>query len=81
MMAPALLCLIAFIDNENGVRQTPLSPMALVLFGIAMLCKDSMSCLPFCLLLYLWWKRGRIGLSDAQKDRALLSLFPFLARR
>ena len=34
------------------------------MFGIAMLCKNSVACLPFCLLLYLWWKRGRIGMCD-----------------
>ncbi len=40
--------------------------LALALFVIAMLCKLSVVLLPLVLLLYAWWKRGRIGASDVK---------------
>ena len=37
---------------------------SVVLFLVAMLCKSSVVMFPMALLLYAWWKRGRIGRSD-----------------
>ena len=69
-LAPALLCLMAFIDYEK-TGASRLYWWALASFGIAMLCKNSVVCLPFCLLLYVWWRRGRLNGSD------LKSIAPF----
>jgi len=33
---------------------------------VAMLCKTSMIMFPFIILLYIWWKRGRIGMKAVQ---------------
>ena len=46
---------------------------SLLLFLAAMLCKSSVVMFPFVLLLYAWWRRGRVGWRDA------LSIAPFLA--
>jgi len=37
---------------------------AIVFFSAAILCKTSVVMYPFILLLYCWWKRGRIALND-----------------
>ena len=39
---------------------------ALLLFLAAMLCKSSVVMFPFVLLLYCWWKRGRISRADVR---------------
>jgi tetratricopeptide (TPR) repeat protein len=40
--------------------------LALALFVIATLCKLSVVLLPLVLLLYAWWRRGRIGWNDVK---------------
>jgi tetratricopeptide (TPR) repeat protein len=63
VLLPFLLCLIAWIDFEES-RSRYDYQLALVLFLAAMLCKISVAPLPVVLLLFAWWKRGRIRGSD-----------------
>jgi hypothetical protein len=62
-LAPFLLAMRAWIDFEERGRQRDYL-LALGLFLIAMLGKISMAPFPFVILLYAWWKRGRIGWND-----------------
>jgi tetratricopeptide (TPR) repeat protein len=62
-LAPFLLAMMAWIDFDREGRRRDFW-LALVLFLIAMLCKVSMAMFPFIILLYAWWRRGRIALSD-----------------
>jgi len=62
-LPPFLLAMCAWIDfEERGRRRDYL--VALGLFLVAMLCKISMAPFPFVILLYAWWKRGRVGWND-----------------
>jgi tetratricopeptide (TPR) repeat protein len=62
-LTPFLLSMCALIDYEDrGERKDYY--LALGLFLVAMLCKASMAPFPIVILLYVWWKRGRIGWSD-----------------
>ena len=67
-----LLSMCAWIDYEERGRSRDYF-MALGLFVVAMLCKISMAFFPLVILLFAWWKRGRIGWSD------LKSAAPFFA--
>jgi hypothetical protein len=58
-----LLSMGAWIDYEEHGRSRDYF-LALGLFLVAMLCKISMALFPLVILLYAWWKRGRIGWSD-----------------
>ncbi|MCE0523300.1 MAG: tetratricopeptide repeat protein [Methylacidiphilales bacterium] len=58
-----LLAMCSWIDYERR-RQPRDYLLALGLFLAAMLCKISMALFPLVILLYAWWKRGRIGWSD-----------------
>lgn len=58
-----LLSMCAWIDYENRGRSRDYF-LALGLFLVAMLCKISMALFPLVILLYAWWKRGRIGPGD-----------------
>ena len=49
--------------------------LSLLLFLLAMLSKSSVVMFPVVLLLYCWWKRGRIGRKD------LITSLPFFVRR
>jgi tetratricopeptide (TPR) repeat protein len=63
VMLPFLLGLVAWIDFERTrTRRDYL--LALGFFLAAMLCKISVAPLPVALLLYAWWKRGRVGTQD-----------------
>jgi hypothetical protein len=62
-LPPFLLAMCAWIDYEERGRSRDYF-LALGLFLIAMLCKISMALFPLIILLYAWWKRGRIGWSD-----------------
>ncbi len=80
----ALLALIAYVsfdDAQASGKTAPRSPMdegwgfyllSLACFLLAMLSKSSVVMLPVFLLLYAWWKRGRIRAAD------LLAAAPFL---
>ncbi len=62
-LPPFLLAMCAWIDFDARRRPHDYAA-ALGLFLLAMLCKISMALFPFVLLLYAWWKRGRIGWTD-----------------
>jgi hypothetical protein len=62
-LPPLLLAMCAWIDYEERGRSRDYF-LALGLFLVAMLCKISMALFPLVILLYAWWKRGRIGWSD-----------------
>ncbi len=62
-LPPFLLAMCAWIDYEE--RKQPRDYfLALALFLVAMLCKISAAPFPAVILLYAWWKRGRIGWRD-----------------
>jgi hypothetical protein len=71
-LPPFLLAMCVWIDYDAHRRSRDYFA-ALGLFLLAMLCKISMALFPFVMLLYAWWKRGRIGWSD------LKSAAPFFA--
>lgn len=62
-LAPALLAMTAWVDYEarGSLRDYRL---ALGCFVASMLCKITMTMFPFVILLFAWWKRGRIGWHD-----------------
>ena len=62
-LPPFLLAMIFWIDYDDQRRPRDYL-LALGLFLVAMLCKVSMALFPFVLLLYAWWKRGRIDRHD-----------------
>jgi len=62
-LPPFLLAMCAWIDYEEGRRSRDYL-LALGFFLVAMLCKTTMFLFPVVILLYAWWKRGRIGWSD-----------------
>lgn len=66
-LAPFLLAMEAWIDFEDYGRRLDYV-LALVLFLIAMLCKISMIGFPFVILLYAWWKHGRIDRHDLKRS-------------
>jgi Flp pilus assembly protein TadD len=70
-LPPFLLAICAWIDYEDRGRRADYL-RALALFVVAMLCKISMASFPAIILLYAWWKRGRVGWRD------LLASAPFL---
>jgi len=59
-LMPFLWAMCAWIDYEEHERRRDYL-LALGLFLVAMLCKISMAPFPVVILLYAWWKRGRIG--------------------
>ncbi len=71
-LPPFLLAMIFWLDYEERGRARDYG-LALGLFLAAMLCKISMALFPLAILLYAWWKRGRIG------GRDLASAAPFFA--
>jgi hypothetical protein len=60
---PFLLCMCAWIDFDRKRRPEEYVAAAL-LFAIALLCKTAVVPFPFVMLLYAWWKRGRIDWRD-----------------
>jgi len=62
-LPPFLLAMGAWIDyEEQGRRQD--YRRAVEWFLVAMLCKITVAPFPVMMLLYAWWKRGRIGSRD-----------------
>jgi Flp pilus assembly protein TadD len=62
-LPPCLLAMCAYIDyEEHGKLQDYF--VALGLFLVAILCKLSVILFPLVILLYAWWRRGRIGWND-----------------
>ncbi len=64
-LPPFLLAMCDWIDYEEHGRKRDYL-LSLGLFLIAMLCKISMAGFPLVILLYAWWKRGRVGWSDVK---------------
>jgi len=58
-------------EARSGQHAPPFYLLSLIFFLAAMLSKSSVVMFPFVLLLYAWWKRGRIGRRD------LLAAAPF----
>ncbi len=68
-----LLSMGAWIDYEDRKRPRDYF-LALGLFLLAMLCKISMAPFPFVILLYAWWKRGRIGWGDLKASAPFFAI-------
>jgi tetratricopeptide (TPR) repeat protein len=68
-----LLAMSAFVtyDEKKSAGKLILS---LLCFLAAMLCKSSVVMFPVILLLYCWWKRGRIGLADVWASAAFFAI-------
>jgi tetratricopeptide (TPR) repeat protein len=62
-LPPFLLAVCAYIDYDERGRKSDYF-LSLGLFLVAMLCKISMAPFPVIILLFAWWKRGRIGWRD-----------------
>jgi tetratricopeptide (TPR) repeat protein len=62
-LPPFLLAMCAWIDFEDHGKARDYG-RALGLFGVAMLCKLSVVLFPLVILLYGWWRRGRLGWND-----------------
>lgn len=70
-LPPLLLAAIAYVGYDRDCRRA--SWVASVLWFIAALaCKTSTVMFPVVLLLFAWWRRGRVGRRD------LLAVLPFL---
>jgi len=62
-LPPFLMAMLAWIDYEESKdRRSYL--LALGLFLVAMLCKITMMDFPLVILLYAWWKRGKVDWKD-----------------
>ncbi len=62
-LPPLLLAAIAYIDSDRGGGRGALL-RSLLWFIAALACKTSVVMFPFVILLYAWWRRGRIGVRD-----------------
>jgi hypothetical protein len=62
-LPPFLLTMCAYLDYDEHRKRTDYF-LALGLFLVAMFCKTTMMMFPAVILLYVWWKRGRIGWAD-----------------
>ena len=62
-LPPLLLAMGFYLDYEKG-KKTSDYLLALGLFLMALLCKMTVVMFPMVILLYVWWKRGRIGWGD-----------------
>jgi hypothetical protein len=62
-LPPFLLAMIALVRYVDDRRRNDYF-LALGFFTMAMLGKISMAPFPFVILLYLWWRRGRLGRND-----------------
>jgi tetratricopeptide (TPR) repeat protein len=62
-LPPLLLAASAYVDFDER-RQWRYLALSACLFLAAMLCKTSVVMFPVVLLLYGWWKRGRISWGD-----------------
>ena len=63
-LPPFLLAMSFYLDFEAS-RKSHYYLLSLLLFFIAMYCKITMEFFPLMILLYAWWKRGRITGRDA----------------
>lgn len=72
-LPPFLLAMCAWIDYEEN-RNIRDYRLALGLFVVAMLCKITMAMFPVVILLYAWWKRGRIGWRDLKASAPFFAI-------
>jgi hypothetical protein len=59
----AMLAYVRFEEGASGARRRPYA-LALVCFALALLSKSSVVMFPFVLLIYAWWRRGRVARRD-----------------
>ena len=64
-LPPLLLALLAWFDYGESGDQRPYW-RSVAWFLVAMLCKSSVVMFPVALLLFAWWRRGRIAFSDVR---------------
>jgi len=75
----ALMCFVVWSDSRtvekatNRKKKRRVYIVSLMLFVAAMLCKSSVVMLPLVLLLYVWWKRGKLDRNSIEVTA------PFLA--
>lgn len=69
-LPPLLLAMCAWIDFDRAGRRKDYY-LVIGCFLVAMLCKPTALMFPVTLLLYAWWRRGRVGAKD------LLASAPF----
>ena len=62
-LPPLLMGCIAFAEFDRAGRRADLA-RSLLWFLASLLCKTSAVMLPFVILLFAWWRRGRIGARD-----------------
>ena len=67
-----------YLAFENS-RKPRYYYLALLLFLVAMLCKISMFFFPFVILLFAWWKRGRMAWSDVKASLPFFVISAILA--
>ncbi len=67
----AVLAMSAWINFEEHGRKRDYQ-LALLLFVLSMLAKITMAPFPIVMLLYAWWKRGRVGLDDFKRAAPFL---------
>jgi tetratricopeptide (TPR) repeat protein len=70
-LAPALLAMSAWIDYSERRRPRSLG-LCLAFFVVSMLCKITLAMFPFVILLYAWWKRGRVQKEDVRASLLFL---------
>ncbi len=77
-LPPFLMAMIAWIDFDDQRRPRDYG-IAFAWYVAAMLCKITMAPFAFVILLYAWWKRGRIGWTDVKVAAPFLAVAVLLA--
>jgi protein O-mannosyl-transferase len=72
-LPPFLLAMICWINHDERHSSRDYL-LALVFFFLAMLCKISMALFPFVILLYAWWKRGRVDWHDLKMSTPFFAI-------
>ena len=72
-LLPILLAMGAWIDFDTRGRRIDYF-LALGLFFGALLCKLTVVFFPFIILLYAWWRRGRVGWGDLRATAPFFAL-------
>ena len=70
-----MIMLVRFYDSGHNRDYA----FALVAFTLALLVKISMAPFPFVILLYAWWKSGRVTLRDVRVAAPFLAVAVLLA--
>ena len=77
-LPPFLLAMCAWIEYDER-RSRRGYAIAFAWFVAAMLCKITMAPFAFVILLYAWWKRGRVGWADVMAATPFLVVAVILA--